>query len=162
MTLRKKTIQYINDIIHDQKKAKVIEDSIHRFIQEYYKSIYTSFDIENETHIQKYIIQSKRILQNISNLKNKIKKDELDFPLKDIAFKSYIELFPTKWENHIKKKEMNKQRVNTKPQATTDQFWCGKCNKNKTTYYELQTRGMDEPATVFITCISCGNKWRQG
>jgi DNA-directed RNA polymerase subunit M/transcription elongation factor TFIIS len=160
--LRQKTIGYINEIIKNQKKSKIIEDSIYRYIEDHYENIHTNFDIENEKHIQKYIIKSKKILQNLKHLGEKIKSNELDFELKDIAFQSYISLFPDKWKNHIQKKEMNKQRIDTKPQATTDQFWCGKCHKNKTTYFELQTRGMDEPATVFITCIECGNKWRQG
>jgi len=160
--VREKTIGYINDIIANQQKAKVIEDSIYRYIHENYKNMYTNFDIENNVHAQTYITKCKKLLQNVDLLKDKIKLDELNFELKDIAFQSYISLFPEKWKNHIQKKEKNKQRVDTKPHATTDQFWCGKCHKNKTTYYELQTRGMDEPATLFITCIECGNKWRQG
>ena len=56
---------------------------------------------------------------------------------------------------------MDKQKVNVKPQATTDEFWCSKCHKNRTTYYTLQTRSMDEPETIFITCINCNNKWRK-
>lgn len=39
-------------------------------------------------------------------------------------------------------------------------FRCGKCKQNKTTYYQLQTRSADEPATTFVTCLNCGNKWR--
>jgi DNA-directed RNA polymerase subunit M/transcription elongation factor TFIIS len=37
---------------------------------------------------------------------------------------------------------------------------CGKCKKNKTTSYQLQTRGGDEPMTKFVRCINCGHKWR--
>jgi transcription elongation factor S-II len=40
-------------------------------------------------------------------------------------------------------------------------FTCGKCKKNKTTYYEMQTRSADEPMTAFITCLNCGNRWKQ-
>jgi len=162
MKIRQKTVQYINNVLDDQKKSKIVEDSIYRFIKNHYKTIYTTFDIENETHVQKYIMKSKQILQNIELLKEKINTNKLDFDLKGIAFQSYIDLFPVKWKNHIEKKEMNKKRVDLKPQATTDQFKCGKCQKKKCTYYEVQIRGADEPATVFITCIDCGNKWRQG
>ena len=38
---------------------------------------------------------------------------------------------------------------------------CGKCNKNTVDYYEKQTRGADEPMTLFAHCLSCGNRWRQ-
>lgn len=44
--------------------------------------------------------------------------------------------------------------------ATTDAFKCGKCGKRKCTYYEKQTRSADEPMTVFVSCMNCGNKWR--
>jgi len=43
----------------------------------------------------------------------------------------------------------------------TDMFKCGRCYKREATYYELQTRSADEPMTKFITCLNCGNHWRQ-
>jgi len=44
--------------------------------------------------------------------------------------------------------------------AATDQFKCYKCKKRKCTYYEMQTRSADEPMTTFVTCLSCGNRWK--
>lgn len=44
----------------------------------------------------------------------------------------------------------------------TDEFTCSKCKKNKTVYYQKQTRSADEPMTVFLTCVTCGHKWRMG
>lgn len=38
---------------------------------------------------------------------------------------------------------------------------CGKCNKRTVDYYEKQTRGADEPMTVFAHCLSCGKRWTQ-
>lgn len=38
---------------------------------------------------------------------------------------------------------------------------CGKCQKNTVDYYEKQTRGADEPMTLFAHCLTCGNRWRQ-
>jgi DNA-directed RNA polymerase subunit M/transcription elongation factor TFIIS len=37
---------------------------------------------------------------------------------------------------------------------------CGKCKSYKTSYYEVQTRGADEPTTKFCTCHICGNIWK--
>lgn len=34
-----------------------------------------------------------------------------------------------------------------------------KCGANDTSVKEVQTRSADEPATLFITCNQCGNKW---
>ena len=46
-------------------------------------------------------------------------------------------------------------------EAMTDQFKCGRCKSRKCIYYELQTRSADEGMTIFITCLNCGNRWRQ-
>jgi transcription elongation factor S-II len=40
------------------------------------------------------------------------------------------------------------------------QFVCKKCKGDKTTSYSLQTRSADEPMTVFVCCLTCGNRWR--
>jgi len=40
------------------------------------------------------------------------------------------------------------------------QFKCGKCKSKKTDYYQLQTRSADEPMTTYVTCKSCGNRWK--
>lgn len=40
------------------------------------------------------------------------------------------------------------------------EFVCRKCKSNKTSHYALQTRSSDEPMTVFVNCINCGNRWR--
>jgi transcription elongation factor S-II len=39
-------------------------------------------------------------------------------------------------------------------------FKCRRCGKRKTSNYQKQTRCADEPMTVFVTCLNCGNKWR--
>jgi transcription elongation factor S-II len=45
------------------------------------------------------------------------------------------------------------QREQLMKTAKPGLFWCGKCKKNKTTYYQLQTRGADEPMTTFVVRI---------
>ena len=36
---------------------------------------------------------------------------------------------------------------------------CPKCKGKKTSYYQMQTRSADEPATNFCSCV-CGHRWR--
>ena len=48
-----------------------------------------------------------------------------------------------------------------KPVATS-MYTCGKCKKNECTFYTQQLRSGDEGETVFITCLNCGHKWKQG
>jgi len=40
------------------------------------------------------------------------------------------------------------------------EFTCRKCKGTKTTHYAMQTRSSDEPMTVFVGCLTCGNRWR--
>ena len=39
---------------------------------------------------------------------------------------------------------------------------CQKCGGDRTTYTQKQMRSSDEPMTIFVTCINCGNRWRKG
>ena len=39
-------------------------------------------------------------------------------------------------------------------------FTCGKCHSKKTSFYQMQTRGADEPMTNFVTCHNCGRRWK--
>jgi transcription elongation factor S-II len=47
-----------------------------------------------------------------------------------------------------------------KKKCTNSFFTCKKCKSKKTTYYQQQTRGADEPMTNFVSCLECGNKWK--
>jgi len=42
----------------------------------------------------------------------------------------------------------------------TEEYKCNKCGNRKCKYTQAQTRGADEPMTVFIRCLKCGAKWR--
>jgi transcription elongation factor S-II len=39
-------------------------------------------------------------------------------------------------------------------------FTCGRCKSIKTTSTQKQTRSADEPMTVFVLCLNCGNRWK--
>ena len=39
-------------------------------------------------------------------------------------------------------------------------FTCGRCKSVKTTSTQKQTRSADEPMTVFVLCLNCGNRWK--
>ncbi|KAL0341188.1 UNVERIFIED_CONTAM: Transcription elongation factor TFIIS [Sesamum radiatum] len=60
----------------------------------------------------------------------------------------------------IKQKALFNSELGGAPQASTDQFTCGRCKKKETTYYQMQTRSADEPMTTFVTCVNCNNRWK--
>lgn len=79
----------------------------------------------------------------------------------EVAFLKAEGLFPEKWQSILEKEAILNQSAyeNTQTSMTTD-ITCGKCKKNKITYYELQTRSADEPMTCFYRCLTCGNRWK--
>lgn len=52
------------------------------------------------------------------------------------------------------------QRANGIDPEAGGEYTCRKCKGNKTTHYSMQTRSADEPMTVFVGCLTCGNRWR--
>ena len=44
--------------------------------------------------------------------------------------------------------------------VTEGVYKCRKCGGKKTRQIEKQIRSADEPMTIFVTCVTCGNSWR--
>ena len=114
-----------------------------------------------------YINKARSLYINLkpdSYVKNKrlferTKKKE--FTASELVNMSTQELFPEHWKHLIDEKyRKNKVLYETKKEAMTDQFKCKKCGSRETCYYEMQTRSADEPMTIFITCLNCGNRWK--
>ena len=59
----------------------------------------------------------------------------------------------------LKQRELDMDRARAKDEDYTGMFKCGKCKCKKVTYYQMQTRSADEPATNFCSC-ACGHRWR--
>ena len=60
------------------------------------------------------------------------------------------------WDNHREKV----MKMNGLDSSTEGEFTCKKCKQSKTSYTALQTRSSDEPMTLFVRCLTCGNRWR--
>lgn len=105
-------------------------------------------------------IDATSYVQNVRLLK-RLQDDE--FAPHDVAVMSRENMFPERWrfimEEYMKK---TMHIFDEKPEAMTNEFKCGKCKKRECVYKEMQVRSADEPMTVFVTCLNCGNKWRIG
>lgn len=89
--------------------------------------------------------------------------DAGEFKPYDIAFMKPENVKPERWQTHVEALMLREQKaLRSQLIAKTNRFWCKKCGKNETSYYEQQTRSGDEPMSIFIFCINCGNKWRLG
>tara|TARA_Y100000389_G_scaffold201441_1_gene244179 strand:+ start:831 stop:1337 length:507 start_codon:yes stop_codon:yes gene_type:complete len=107
-------------------------------------------------------------IDHLRTVFNNIKQEELLKKLKNnsvtphiISFMTHQELKPTRWQKLIAEKiKKDKSKYETNMDAATDTFTCRKCKSNKCTYYQMQTRSADEPMTTFVSCLSCGNRWK--
>ena len=78
-----------------------------------------------------------------------------------LAFMTHQEMKPEHWAEIIERlTKRNASKYTDNAEASTDMFTCRKCKGKRCTYYEMQTRSADEPATIFITCLDCKNHWR--
>ena len=152
----------------DKVKANSIEKSIYDYTKEISKKrnilpLWTN-DVFKKIYINKSIslytnIDKTSYIKNDS-LMDKINKKQIN--IDKLAFMSFQQLFPNHWKEMLDEKyKREKLMYEDKPESMTDQFKCGRCKQRKCTYYELQTRSADEGMTLFITCIICGNRWRQ-
>jgi len=116
---------------------------------------------ENVHFTQLYVDKLRSIYMNLKNpefveqIKNK------DVTPQMVAFMTHQEIKPSQWKVLIDRKiKRDASKYTDNIQASTDMYQCRKCKSKRCTYYEMQTRSADEPATIFITCLDCGKHWR--
>jgi transcription elongation factor S-II len=116
---------------------------------------------ENQSFVQLYTDRLRSIYINLKNqdlLKLVIDGEVLP---QTLAFMTHQEMNPIHWKVLIDNKiKRDASKFKTNIEASTDMFTCKKCKSKRCTYYELQTRSADEPATIFVTCLDCGKHWK--
>ena len=152
----------LNNIIENDKMASNMEKGIFNYSlkESNNKKVVKKWD--NPYFVQIYMDRMRSIIYNLT--KNEILLEQLKnetIKPQDIAFMTHYDMCPEKWKTMLMIKSVkDKDKFETNIEASTDTFTCRKCRGNKTTYYQLQIRSADEPATTFINCIDCGNKWK--
>jgi transcription elongation factor S-II len=112
---------------------------------------------ENPHFAQLYLDRLRSIYINLKNKDLLVHLKNNEITPQVLAFMTHQEMNPERWRILIDqkiKRDANKFTDNIR--ASTDMFTCKKCKSKRTTYYELQTRSADEPATIFVTCLDCG------
>ena len=170
-TLRDKTISIItsiNGITLNKTEIKDLEIGIFNWTIDFCTKNNIIKNWNDSKFKKTYINKSVSVISNLDP-KQYLKNDYLlnivqnkEIKPHEIPYLKSDLVFPDKWnniKNTLQKKEEGLK--NNKNISTTDQFKCGKCKKRECSYYELQIRSADESATLFITCLNCGSKWRQ-
>ena len=116
---------------------------------------------ENPYFAQLYLDRLRSVYMNIKNAELMTLIQNNEITPQSLAFMTHQEMNPEHWRVLIDQKvKRDASKYTNNIQASTDMFTCKKCRSKRCTYYELQTRSADEPATIFITCLDCGKNWK--
>ena len=151
----------LNEIIENEKHSTNLEKGIFNYALKEASSRKVVKKWDNQYFVQIYIDRLRSIYLNLKNpeILEQIQTEAIQ--AHTVAFMTHQEMRPDKWKELIEekaKRDANKFEQNI--EASTDTFTCRKCKGNKCTYYQMQTRSADEPMTVYISCINCGNRWK--
>ena len=136
--------------------AKAVEVSIYEFSKDYAETNDTPYLIQSI-----YDTRSEEILAQLNNkestyLLQALKNKKID--ASKVAFLKPEEINPDKYENIIKKREMEEYKKNNAVGSSV--FTCVKCKKARCEVTQKQVRAGDEPPTTFVNCLECGHTFR--
>ena len=161
-------IDLLDSVIKNMDISSTIEKSILEYSINSGKDRKVKIDWESPVFKKIYINKARSLYSNIYGssyiknelLLNKIKKKLIS--IEEIANLNCQEIFPEHWKIFLDEKyKQEKIMYEDDIEANTDLFKCGRCKQRKCSYYDLQTRSADEGMTSFITCLVCGNRWKQ-
>eukprot|EP00873_Tetraselmis_striata_P027060 jgi/Tetstr1/447324/TSEL_034761.t1 len=112
---------------------------------------------DNPRFAEAYKSAALYVIRNCDMMNRLVTEREMD-PRK-ISNASPCEVNPEKWADLVEiRRRCNEQR-GCKPQAMTDEFVCKKCRGRNCNVFEAQIKSADEPTSLFISCLDCGNRW---
>jgi hypothetical protein len=151
----------ISPILGEEKLSSNLEIAIYNYAIKEANSRKIIKKWDNPYFVQLYVDRLRSIYMNLKNaeLLEQLKSGEIT--PQTVAFMTHQEMNNGRWSKLIEQKiKRDANKFTTNVQASTDMFTCKKCRSKKCTYYELQTRSADEPATIFVTCLDCGKHWK--
>lgn len=160
-TFRSNIRSKLNEIIGNEKHTINLEKGIFNYSLNEAKNRKVVKKWDNPYFVQIYVDRLRSIFINLKNPKLLEQLNSGTIKAHTIAFMTHQEMCPEKWDELITAKSKRDQnKFETNLEAATDTFTCRKCKSKKCTYYALQTRSSDEPMTIFVTCLDCGQRWK--
>jgi len=166
--IRTKYVLLIDTELHDESLARNIEKQLYNASINVATSRFIQRRWSNPLFKYLYISKIRSFYSNIvetSYVKNpnfKLRILSGEIKVNQLSELSVYDIYPENWTELLDKKiQRDKLKYEMKPTAMTDQYKCRKCSSRSCSYYEVQTRSADEPMTQFITCLDCGNRWKQ-
>lgn len=151
----------LSTIVSDDKDGDNLERAIYNYAIKQAEDKHIVKKWENQYFSELYFNKFRMIYMNLKN--PEVMKLLTDKKVKahELPFMTHQEILPEKWKTLIEDlKIQNQNKYTPKIEASTDNFTCYKCKSKECSYYQLQTRSADEPMTTFVTCISCGTRWK--
>ena len=158
---RKNLSKQFGKVLGDRSKAVNLEKGIFNYTIREAKNRKIVKKWENKHFVTIYMSKLWTIFNNIKNKKIIAQIKEGEMLPQQLPFMTHQEISPDMWKELIERKmKRDESKMNQRVEASTDMFTCKKCRSKRCTYYELQTRSADEPATIFVTCLDCGKNWK--
>jgi DNA-directed RNA polymerase subunit M/transcription elongation factor TFIIS len=150
----------IDKILNNEKASVNLEKGIFNYAlkEADQRKIVKKWD--NKFFVQIYLNHLKSILENLNDKWIQAINNE-EIQAHKLAFMNHQELNHDRWAEMIDiKSKRDKNKFENNMAAATDTFTCRKCKGKRCTYYSQQVRSADEPMTIFVTCLDCGNRWK--
>ena len=79
---------------------------------------------------------------------------------KELASEAKKNMREKTMENNLQARRTDWEQEQAKNSNKEGFFKCHKCGSKKTNFFQMQTRGADEPMTNFVNCLNCGKRWK--
>lgn len=160
----------IDDVGLMDAEAKDLEIGVYNWLLQYAEEHGFGKQWSNRMFTSLYVQRAMSMLVNLDakdgglmNTRLLPRMRDREFLPHELAWFRPENTFPERWRETLDLKVQKDEYIlHEKPAAMTDQFRCGRCKKRECIYQELQLRSCDEPVSIFITCLNCGNRWRVG
>ena len=140
----------------DKKKAKEIAALIEDALFQEFPS-----DTEYQDHAKELVMAIKKKDQIFHLTKNLLSGALSPLNFARMTQSDFQTPEEKRKQEEIAKEAMNQTTMPKMNKTPSRIFQCPKCKSMETWFYQLQTRGGDEPMTNFCECLNCGHSFKR-